>query len=773
MAAPVEVSPGLLVDGRNVVMAFSGAIGGPLSAAITAAILAAMRVLTGGAGTVAGVAGIVVVGMASSCLWIWLRAKSTNRFTPTDVTILAVMAAILPPLALYLISPPPWPIFLDALVLVVPTNFVGVLLLGFLIIADRERRWALTAYSESQARLQAITNNAPAVLFQLCLSPEGRGAFRYVSGGSERILGTPADVLVRSPEAIVRMMSREALNEVEALLARSAADGKAWDLETEFTRPNGSTLWMRAAAEPRVDLNGELVWDGSLFDITEQKRSEQMKNDFVSTVSHELRTPLTSIRGSLGLVAAGVAGPLPEKAAGLIKIAHSNSERLVRLINDILDIEKIESGRMPFDVRPMALAPLVQQSMEASNGYLAEHEVKLALVDDAPEAIAIVDPDRLHQVMLNLLSNAIKYSPAQSSIKVHLRRMEGTVRISVTDHGPGIPEEFRSRIFGKFEQADSSDTRERGGTGLGLSIVKAITERLNGAVSFETTLGAGTTFHVDLPEVVQEPPAAQDTVMAQKPDGSQPRVLICEDDHETAQVIAAALNQKGMVSDVAPDMDTARSLLAGNIYMAMTLDLGLTGESGIILYRELRSMQASADLPVIVISAVADEARKTLNGAAVGIIDWLEKPIDMPRLYAAIAKIGHQMAERKPAILHVEDDEDVLKVISASLGDDVAVTPARSAAEARRMLREERFDLVILDLGLPDGSGADLISVIPLGTAVVIFSALEVDEALAARVTTALTKTKTSEIAIADLVKSLIVAAPLPGGTSAENASGR
>jgi DNA-binding response OmpR family regulator len=261
--------------------------------------------------------------------------------------------------------------------------------------------------------------------------------------------------------------------------------------------------------------------------------------------------------------------------------------------------------------------------------------------------------------------------------------------------------------------------------------------------------------------------------MAQKPDGSQPRVLICEDDHETAQVIAAALNQKGMVSDVAPDMDTARSLLAGNIYMAMTLDLGLTGESGIILYRELRSMQASADLPVIVISAVADEARKTLNGAAVGIIDWLEKPIDMPRLYAAIAKIGHQMAERKPAILHVEDDEDVLKVISASLGDDVAVTPARSAAEARRMLREERFDLVILDLGLPDGSGADLISVIPLGTAVVIFSALEVDEALAARVTTALTKTKTSEIAIADLVKSLIVAAPLPGGTSAENASGR
>lgn len=758
MATPVELAPGFLLDARNVIMAFSGGVGGPASAAVTLPMLLIMRISMGGAGMPAGVAGLIAVGLASSGLWLWLRVTSPSRLTPTHILILATMAAALPPLTLYWISPPPWPLFSDVLILIVPTNFIGVLLLGFLIIADWERRWAIKAYSESEARLQAITNNAPAVLFQLCLSPHGRGIFRYVSGGSERILGVPADVLVKKPNSIARMMSREALDQVERLLARSAADGQAWTLETEFTRPNGSILWMRAAAEPRVDPNGELVWDGSLFDITEQKRSEQMKNDFVSTVSHELRTPLTSIRGSLGLVAAGVAGPLPEKAEGLIRIAHSNSERLVRLINDILDIEKIESGRMPFDIRPMALAPLLQQSMDASSGYLAERDVELVLVDEAPDATAMVDPDRLHQVMLNLLSNAIKYSPKGGRIEIYLRRRNGMVRISVTDHGPGIPEEFRSRIFGKFEQADSSDTRERGGTGLGLSIVKAIVDRLNGAVSFETGLNVGTIFHVDLPEMIQEPPAHQYTPQTPRLADLQPRVLICEEDPETARFIALALSQKGIESDVAPDINAARTLLASNNYLAMTLDLNLAGEAGITLYRELRSMQTNADLPVIVISVVADEARKTLNGAAIGIVDWLEKPIDTMRLYSAIAKI-EQQTERKPAILHVEDDEDVLKVIAASLGDKVVITPAKSAAEARQRLAQNQFDLVILDLGLPDGSGADLIDAIPNGTAVVIFSASEVDEALAARVTAAMTKTKTSEIAIADLVRKLTAAA--------------
>ncbi|UXN75771.1 PAS domain S-box protein (plasmid) [Devosia sp. A8/3-2] len=227
------------------------------------------------------------------------------------------------------------------IILIVPTNFVGVLLLGFLIINEQQRRWALMAYSESRAQLQAIANNAPGVLFQLSTGGDRIGRFSYVSGGAERVLGVPAEDIVGNPGTIPRMISQEATATIERHLKQSAETHRARSHEVEFTKPDGVKVWMRAAAEPRIDIHGDLVWDGSLFDITERKRSEQMKNDFISTVSHELRTPLTSIRGSLGLVAAGAAGELPPKVAGLIKIAHSNSERSVRLINDILDIEKI------------------------------------------------------------------------------------------------------------------------------------------------------------------------------------------------------------------------------------------------------------------------------------------------------------------------------------------------------------------------------------------------------------------------------------------------
>ena len=697
-----------------------------------------------------------------------MRYYSVTRFAPRHVVALAIIAAVMPVVGLYWVQMPSAR-YLEALALLIPTNFVGVLLLGFLVVADGERRWALKAYSDSRARLQSITNNVPAVLFQICLSPERRILFRYISGGAERMLGVPAEVLMKRPEALLRMLSRPAVKEVESLLARSAADGRAWSLELELTRPNGSNLWVRAAAEPRKDVSGQLVWDGSLFDITEQKRSEHLKNDFISVVSHELRTPLTSIRGSLGLVAGGVGGALPEKAAGLIRIAHSNSERLVRLINDILDIEKIESGRMPFDIRPMALAPLVQQSIDASGGYLADRGVEVGLVEETPGIAALVDPDRLHQVMLNLLSNAIKYSPAKGRVEVVVRRREGMARISVRDEGPGIPEEFHARIFGTFEQADSSDTREKGGTGLGLSIVKAIVERLNGTVSFETKPGAGTIFHVDLPVVAAEPAPVPDIAPAQEDAAINRRILICESEPDIAGVIREMLGRQGIAGDVAPDLDTARALLAKNDYLAATLDLGPGGESGIALFRELRSMQADADLPVIIISAVADDARKTLSGSMVGIIDWLDKPIDATRLGAAIARIGQQ-TDRKPVVLHVEDDEDVLKVMSATLGGQVTLVPARSASEARRRL-QQHVDLVILDLGLPDGSGADLLGAIPNGTPVVVFSALEVDEALAARVTAAMTKTKTSEITLADLVRKLTTTASgSPGVPNQETA---
>ena len=501
LALPVEFAPGYLTDGRNVSVALSGALGGPVSAVVTAAMFSAMRIPMGGAGLFVALFSVWTIAAGSSALWAWLRFTENRQPTLRYVLVLATMTALLPPVGLLLqATPPSREIFITFLTLSVPTNFVGVLVLSLLIINDRQRRWVLSAYSESQAQLHAIANNAPGLLFQFFIDPDGIRV-SYVSGGAERILGVTAEEIVANRGTVARMVSRKAFAEVERLLKLSAETGQAWSTEAELTKPNGEKVWIRAAGAPRIDIHGKLVWDGSFFDITERKRSEQMKNDFISTVSHELRTPLTSIHGSLGLLAAGAVGEIPPKAAGLIKIAHSNSARLVRLINDVLDIEKIEFGRMPFEPQPMAIRPLIEQSIEGSRGYLADRNVSVVLDDRAPGAMASVDPDRLHQVAFNLLSNAIKYSPKDAKVTVRLTRQGSMVRISVVDRGPGIPEAFRSRIFGKFEQADSSDTRQKGGTGLGLSIVKAIVDKLGGSVSFDTGPDSGTAFHVDLPEV--------------------------------------------------------------------------------------------------------------------------------------------------------------------------------------------------------------------------------------------------------------------------------
>jgi PAS domain S-box-containing protein len=754
MATPVELAPGFFADGRNVVMAFSGAIGGPVSAVITATTLSGMRMSLGGAGLASALAGIWLVAAGSSAMWVSLHVRGHQRFNTKSVLILAMLAALLPPLALLILGDAPNDdVFRNLVALIVPTNFMGVLLLGFLIINEQQRRWAVSAYSESQAQLQAIANNAPGVLFQFEIGPDGLGHFSYASGGAERVLGVAADDIVGKPGTIFRMISREAFAEVERQLKLSAETRQAWSLETEFTKPNGEKVWMRAAAEPRIDINGKLIWDGSLFDITERKRSEQMKNDFISTVSHELRTPLTSIRGSLGLVAAGAAGEIPPKAAGLIKIAHSNSERLVRLINDILDIEKIESGHIPFDPRPMALRPLIEQAIESSGNYLAERNVSISLDDQAPGALAAVDPDRLHQVMLNLLSNALKYSPHDGRVTVRLARQESMIRVSVIDQGPGIPLAFQSRIFGKFEQADSSDSRQKGGTGLGLSIVKAIVDKLGGVVSFDTG-PEGTSFHVDLPAASDRRSRPRDTV-SKEGESAPRRVLIVEDEADIADIIAFTLAHKGIQSDIAPDIERAKDLLASNRYIAMTLDIKLAGESGLTLYEHLRTTANGLDLPVIIISAFTDEARKSLNGSALGIVDWLEKPIDMERLRTAIEKVRKGAFKRMPTVLHVEDDEDVLEVMSAGLGDEIAITFARNVQQARFELQQKHFDVVILDLTLPDGSGAELLGAIPSDTVVIIFSASEVNVHLASQVQHAMTKTKASEIAIAELVRKL------------------
>lgn len=225
-----------------------------------------------------------------------------------------------------------------------------------------------------------------------------------------------------------------------------------------------------------------------------------LKSSFISTVSHELRTPLTSIRGSLGLLAGGAVGGLPEQSRPLVDIAQKNTERLLLLINDILDMEKIESGKLTFDYNPVDVMTFLEQALEANIGYAEQHGVSIRIVAMEKDAKIYADSDRLMQVMNNLMSNAAKFSPKGSTVEIATIRHAGGIRISVTDHGPGIPEEFQAHLFEKFTQADSSSTRTKGGTGLGMSISREIVEKHSGKLRYITKKNIGTTFYFDLPE---------------------------------------------------------------------------------------------------------------------------------------------------------------------------------------------------------------------------------------------------------------------------------
>jgi signal transduction histidine kinase len=229
------------------------------------------------------------------------------------------------------------------------------------------------------------------------------------------------------------------------------------------------------------------------------EKLDRMKSEFISTVSHELRTPLTSIRGSLGLVRGGAAGVIPEKAAQLIDIAYQNTVRLALIVDDILNMEQIDRGELSLALSSQCLATLLEQAAEENLGVSLRYQVRLVLTRPLPKVAAKVDTIRILQVLANLLSNAAKFSPADASIELGLAVIGTHVRISVTDHGPGIPASFRERIFHKFSQADGSDSRQKGGTGLGLAISKALIERMGGTIDYETDPGIATTFFVELP----------------------------------------------------------------------------------------------------------------------------------------------------------------------------------------------------------------------------------------------------------------------------------
>jgi PAS domain S-box-containing protein len=350
----------------------------------------------------------------------------------------------------------------------------------------------------SGRKLELFAERSPIAVLEL----DAEGRIKDVNREAENLFGYPASELVETGASIkllVRPANHAEFDEKwrELLSARESMAG----LRISNPRRDGIEVVCEWTVTPLVNPDGSII---SIIaqgrDITQQLEADRLKQEFTSTLSHELRTPLTSIIGSLQLVNAGVLGDLNKDQAELTEVAERNGQRLLDLINDILDIEKIDSGKLTLYSEPMSLDTLVSESVKLNQGFADRYNVKLTATGLGSSITVNADHKRLLQVMTNLISNSAKFSPAGGSVEIGLREANPrVVVITVSDRGTGIPEAFRNRIFGRFAQADSADTRAKGGTGLGLAICKRLIELMDGTIGFSDREGGGTTFWFELP----------------------------------------------------------------------------------------------------------------------------------------------------------------------------------------------------------------------------------------------------------------------------------
>ncbi|HEY5758674.1 MAG TPA: ATP-binding protein [Steroidobacter sp.] len=355
-------------------------------------------------------------------------------------------------------------------------------------------RGAMQALTRSEALFREAYENAPIGI--ALVSPEGE--WLRVNQSLCDMLGYPADELTRTTfQAITHPEDLESdLLLLRRMLAREI---RTYQLEKRYLHRTGHAVWAHLSVSLVWDRQKPLYFISQIQDISERKTIERGKAEFLTMVSHELRTPVTALRGALGILAAGAAGELPPKAQALSALADRNADRLHRLVNDILDIEKIESGAFAYRRTDVDLNQLVTQAAVELRPYADQYQVKIDVRSDLPRAFLHADADRLMQVLANLISNAVKHSPAEGTIDVHVSRTNESFRVNVTDHGDGIPEEFRRHIFEKFAQANWTATNRKGGSGLGLNISRAIIQHHGGVLAFDTESGVGSTFYFELP----------------------------------------------------------------------------------------------------------------------------------------------------------------------------------------------------------------------------------------------------------------------------------
>jgi PAS domain S-box-containing protein len=518
------------------------------------------------------------------------------------------------------------------------------------------------------------------------------GTIQTWNRGAEKLYGYAASEVIG--QSVLFLVPAERHKEVEGFLNRIKRGERIEPHETVRIAKGGGRLDVAVTISPLKNADGEVVGASTVArDISERREIERTKSEIVSVVSHELRTPLTSIRGALGLLAAGMLRSQPEKGQRMLEIAVSNTDRLVRLINDILDLERLESGKMILEKRTCTAAGLMTQAADSVRDLAEKAGVTLSV--SLHSARLWVDQDRIIQALINLLSNAIKFSPRGKTIRLTATRQADQILFQVKDQGRGIPQEKRENIFERFQQVDASDRREKGGTGLGLPITRSIVQQHGGRIWVESTLGQGSTFSFTLPSLPAETVTVDDGLRARK-------VLVCAVEADIFGAVQAVLSRQGYTLLAAASWQEAIEMASIESPGAVLVDSSMPGMDSGQAITALKQQSHTRDLPVIGLGGTAPDE---IQLAARGMAGWVTKPFTQASLLPVLESVLSKLSEG-PRVLVVEDDADLARVLTTVFERHGAVVLlARTGQEAVDLCPSFIPDLLVLDVILPELDG--------------------------------------------------------------------
>ncbi|MFQ4141600.1 response regulator [Chlorogloeopsis sp. ULAP02] len=615
-----------------------------------------------------------------------------------------------------------------------------------------ERQRAQAELRNSQAMFAGIVSIADDAIISIDSNQNitlfNQGAEKIFSYEEREVLGQPLDLLL--PLRYIQA-HRHYVSDFGSSAKVARRMGERREI---YGRRKDGTEFPAEASISKLKLGQEIVYTVYLQDISDRKQVERMKDEFVSVVSHELRTPLTSIHGSLGMLASGLIQPESEQGKRLLQIAVDSTERLVRLINDILDIERIESGKVKMEKQSCDVADLIAEAVNVMQPLADQAGVSISVSSLSQQIWA--DPDRIVQTLTNLLSNAIKFSPAGSTVWLSAEEGKGdrgnqedmwrwrqgdteknsslssssvspplsasfpspSILFTVYDNGRGIPADKLESIFERFQQVDSSDSRNHDGTGLGLAICKSIVQQHGGQIWVDSELGKGSTFYFTIPlsltsgcsqDTARQPAQVEKSVVFEtdtKYLPYSPLVLVCDDDAEVRTELQNLLEKRHYRVVAVSNGEEAIAAASAQHPDAIILDLLMPGMNGWETMAILKERADTQNIPIIICSVcgLVKTSQKKQD-----FVNWVSKPLEESLLFQSLRQ-ALQHSCKLVRVLLVEDDPNLAEVLQTLFEQyNIETFHAKTGKEAIHLSQEVNPDLLILDLVLPEGDGFSVV----------------------------------------------------------------